>query len=105
MKNYNVVLMPTAEEGLLAIAEYIAQDNPVRAQSFIVELVDALIKTLSIFPKSGQVYPDYGFDNEIRTFPHGNYLSFYQVNDSEKTVEVLYIFNAKRDIDSFIQGV
>ena len=105
MNNYSVILMPTAEEELLEIAEYIALDNPVRADSFIVELVGSLIKTLSIFPESGQIFQEHNFENEIRSFPYGDYLSFYQVVESKKTVEVLYIFHSKRDIVGFIQGL
>jgi len=105
MNNYRVILMPRAEDEILEIAEYIALDNPARAVSFIADLVDALKNTLSIFPESGQIYHEHNFENEIRSFPHGNYLSFYQVVESKKTVEILYIFHSKRDIVGFIQGL
>lgn len=105
MNNYSVILMPTAEEELLEIAEYIALDNPARAVSFIAELVASLKNTLSIFPESGQIFNEHNFKNEIRSFPYGNYLSFYQVVESNKTVEILYIFHSRRDIVGFIQGL
>jgi plasmid stabilization system protein ParE len=73
--------------------------------SFIAELVGSLKKTLSTFPEAGQVYNQHDFDYEIRSFPSGSYLSFYQVIESIITVEILYIFHSKRDIAAFIQGL
>ncbi|MCK9635166.1 MAG: type II toxin-antitoxin system RelE/ParE family toxin [Methylobacter tundripaludum] len=39
MKAHKVVFTATANEGLLNIAEYIALDNPARAETFIEEVV------------------------------------------------------------------
>lgn len=97
--------MPAAEDELLEIAEYIALDNPTRAVSFIAEIVASLKNTLSIFPESGQIFHEHNFDNEIRSFPNGSYLSFYQIIESKKTVEILYILHSKKDIVNFIQGL
>lgn len=98
MKSYSVIIMPTAREGLLEIGEYIALDNPIKAMSFIDELTDSLENTLSIFPYSGRVSDDLDFSEETRVFPYGNYISYYRVIEQRQVVEVLFIFNARRDI-------
>ena len=105
MKNYRVELMDTAEECLLDIGEYIALDNPVRAISFIDEIVVALKKTLSLFPFAGSLYDGIENNETIRTFVHGNYTSYYRVNESTQTVEVLFVFNGKREITDFLEGI
>ena len=44
-------------------------------------------------------------DKEIRIFSHGSYNNYYRVLDGKQTVEVLFIFNASRDIDSLITSL
>jgi len=105
MKDYRVELTDTAEECLLEIGEYIALDNPVRAISFIEEIVVALQKTLSLFPHAGSLYGGIENNETIRTFVHGNYTSYYRVNEPIQRVEVLFIFNGKREITKFIEGI
>ncbi len=105
MKSYRVSIMPTAKEGLLEIGEYIALDNPVRAISFIDEITGSLKKTLSIFPYSGKITEDLDLDENIRTMPHGNNNSYYRVVEDNQIVEVLFIFNASRDIQALITSL
>lgn len=66
MKHYQIITMPSAREGLLAIGEYIALDNPDRAITFVDEITSSLEKTLSIFPYSGKVSEELGLGEEIR---------------------------------------
>ena len=40
-----VIITPLAERGLESIGDYIAEDNPVRAISFVAELRAQCIKT------------------------------------------------------------
>ena len=103
MKNYRVELMDTAEECLLEIGEYIALDDPIRAISFVEEIVIALKKTLSLFPYAGILYNGIEDNDTIRTFVHGNYTSYYRVNGSAQIVEALFVFNGKREITAFLQ--
>lgn len=102
MKHYRIEIMPTAREGLLEIGEYIALDNPARAITFIDEITDSLQKSLSIFPYSGKVADDIEVDQEIRMWSHGNYISYYRVVEEKQLVEVLYVFNASRDMQALI---
>ncbi len=101
--SYRVILTSTAEEGLLEIAEYIALDNPTGVINFIDELTSSLRKTLSVFPLTGRQYTE--IEGDIRHFPYRNYISYYRVKEEEKLVEILYIFNAKRDVTGFLQNL
>lgn len=101
MKTYKVTITETASECLFNIAYYIALDNPVRAETFIDEMVASLSKTLSIFPLSGKVYTDVSFDFEIRSLVYKNYVAFYRVIN--ETVEILYVFNAAQNIIGILQ--
>ncbi len=97
--------MPPAREGLLAIGEYIALDNPVRAVTFVDEITTSLEKTLSIFPLSGKIYEELNLGEEIRVWSHGNYNSYYRVLDNKQVIEILFIFNASRDMRSLITSL
>ncbi len=71
MKRYQIIIMPSAREGLLAIGEYIALDNPVRAITFVDEIIASLEKTLSIFPLSGKTSQELDLGEEIRVWSYG----------------------------------
>jgi plasmid stabilization system protein ParE len=105
MKRYKIIIMPSARDELLAIGEYIALDNPVRAIAFVDEITASLEKILSIFPLSGKIYKELELIGEIRICSYGNYNSYYRVLDNSQIVEVLFIFNAGRDIDSFMASL
>ena len=102
MKSYQIKIMPSAREGLLEIGEYIALDNPTRAVTFVDEITDSLEKILSVFPYSGRIIESLDLGKEIRVWSYGNYNSYYHVLDDKQIVEVLFILNARRDINSLI---
>ena len=102
MKQYRIIIMPAAEEGLLEIGEYIATDNPARAIKFLDEITQSLRKTLSVFPHSGKVVDNLDLGEEIRVLHYRNYNSYYRVVEETQTVEVLFIFNAGRDVQALI---
>ncbi|SMN10642.1 hypothetical protein SPBRAN_735 [uncultured Candidatus Thioglobus sp.] len=105
MKHYKVAFSENAVRRLLEISDYIAMDNPVRAGSFVKELTTSLRKTLSLFPYSGKVVEKLNLGKEIRIWSYGNYNSYYRVLDDKQIVEVLFIFNASRDVDSLIANL
>jgi plasmid stabilization system protein ParE len=105
MKRYQIIIMPSAKEGLLAIGEYIALDNPVRAITFVDEITASLNKTLSIFPLSGKISQELDLGEEIRVWSFGNYNSYYRVLDDKQMVEVLFVFNASRDVGSLVTSL
>lgn len=94
--------MPNATKGLIEIGRYIALDNPSRAVSFVDEIKKSLQNTLSLFPYSCRVIGDIDFAEEIRIFSYGNYNCYYRVNEEQKSVEVLFVFNASRDVNLHI---
>lgn len=105
MKSYSVFIMPTAKEGLLEIAEYIAIDNPAKAIDFIDEMMESLINTLSIFPYGGRVVDHLDLNEEIRMSAYRSYNSYYRIMENQKRVDILFIFNGSRDIENLINSL
>ena len=88
-----VTFSEAANDDLLDIAVYIAQDNPTRALSFVAEIEDQC-QTLARMPHKGTQRPELG--EELRVLPHGRYLAFYQVKGDQ--VRILRILHSARDI-------
>ncbi|CAB9541224.1 hypothetical protein BROOK1789C_1079 [Bathymodiolus brooksi thiotrophic gill symbiont] len=105
MKRYQIIIMPSAREGLLVIGEYIALDNPTRAITFVDEMTTSLNKTLSIFPYSGKIVEELDLIDEIRIWSYDHYNSYYRVLDDKQIVEILFVFNASRDVSSLITSL
>ena len=84
--------MPTAAADFWDITDYIAQDNPKRAISFIEELERKTNDVLSIAPQGGRLYK-----NQTRFFPIGRYIVLYEINEKKKVVEVLHIVAGATD--------
>lgn len=78
-----------AERSLEQIGDYIAQDNPERALSFVRELRD---KCLSLANMPYGFALALGYEEAgIRRRPHGDYLIFYWVdNDIVVIISVLH---------------
>ena len=99
MHSYKVIIMPSAINNLLDIAEYIALDNSHNAIAFINELESAVTTTLSIIPYAGKITQTTNLNAEIRMIPYKNYNAYYQILESNATIEILFIFNANQNID------
>jgi toxin ParE1/3/4 len=82
-----------ARDDLIDITLYIAQDNPVRALSFVDEL-EAKCMGLGRMPGLGTARPDLGTD--IHMFPHGRYLIFYR--EHEDNIRIERVMHGARDI-------
>jgi len=93
-----VALTEEAEADLRAIGDYIAQDNPDRAVSFVEEIVDRCLK-IGHNPSAFALVPRYAHLG-IRKRSFGNYLIFYRASD--EAVEVLHILHAARDFDAVL---
>ncbi|MGL1959456.1 MAG: type II toxin-antitoxin system RelE/ParE family toxin [Colwellia sp.] len=85
---YKVIRAKTAREDIKNIARFIAKDNPYRAISFTQELLEKTEKTISLFPNSGSS------NSNTSYIPYENYLIFYDVNESSKTVCITHIINS-----------
>jgi plasmid stabilization system protein ParE len=92
-----------AEECLLDISEYIALDNPTRAETFIREMVKSFTNTLSVFPLAGKVYEELETKMEIRSLAYKKYVCFYWVNND--VVEILSILNSAQNIKNVLNSI
>jgi len=90
MKKYKIVFTKAAESDLDNIIEYIAEDNPDRAISFVQELRMACTDTLALVPKAGAEFLD------ARYFVFGNYIVVYDVDDTNQTIIVHMITHGSR---------
>ena len=75
------------------IADYIAENNPNRAETFIHEIVGHCHRLCNM-PHVGRARLELGHD--IRSIPHGGYVIFYRVAVSE--VEIVRVLHGARDI-------
>jgi toxin ParE1/3/4 len=78
-----VSISPLAERDLEAIGDYIADDNPSRALSFIAEL-RTQFATIARAPHAYRVHPELG--EGIRSCAHGNYVIFFTATKSRLTI-------------------
>ncbi len=91
MPTYTVIHSQAADRDIENIATYIAQDNPFAALAFAKELIEAIQTTLSEFPRKHQRRKDcYQY-----TYKR-NYLVFFDIEESSKTVNVLAVTRAAR---------
>lgn len=79
-----------AQSNLEGIADYIAQDNPLRALTLVQELRDKCL-SLADAPLAFPLVPRYERFG-VRRRVHGSYLIFYRV-EAEGVVVVLHILH------------
>ena len=91
-----IILTPAAERDLDAIGDFIAQDDPGRAESFIDELVDRWIG-LSEFHKRFPLVNRYS-NSGVRRCLHGRYLIFYRVEP--ELIRILHILHSATDYEA-----
>jgi toxin ParE1/3/4 len=78
-----VAISPLAERDLEAIGDYIADDNPSRALSFIAEL-RIQCATISKAPQAYRARSELG--EGIRSCAHGNYVIFFTATKVRLTI-------------------
>lgn len=78
-----VTLSPLAERDLEAIGDYIAEDNLLRAMSFIEE-VRAQCEKIAKTPQAYRARPELA--EGLRSCPHGNYVIFFTATKSHLTI-------------------
>lgn len=87
-----VVFSPAAERDLEEIGDYIAQDNPTRAVSFIREIREHC-GLLASSPRAAPLWPELG--ENLRMVPHGRYLIFYTL--FEESLRIERVLHGARD--------
>lgn len=92
-----VVLSDAAEADLESIGDWIAQDAPMRAVSYIRELREACMQ-LGEMPRA---YPllTHRPESGIRKRVYGSHLIFYTV---EEEVNVVHVLHGARDYDAIL---
>lgn len=93
-----VELTAAAEADLEAIGDYIAQDNPVRALSFVQELSRSCFE-LADMPEAWPIIPRYE-RHDVRRRVHGRYLIFYRVEEGR--IIVLHVLNGAMDVEAIL---
>jgi len=93
MTRYRISLL--AEQDLEAIGDFIAQDNPYRALTFIADLRKQCAR-IAASPKACRQRPELG-DN-IRSFAYGNYVIFFQ--DDPEEFCIVRVLHGAMDMES-----
>ncbi|MCP1470996.1 plasmid stabilization system protein ParE [Sphingobium sp. OAS761] len=93
-----VVLTAEALGDLERIGDYIAQDNPNRARSFVAELL-AKARGLRDLPEGFPLVPRYAHLG-IRRRVHGSYLIFYRIEAQQ--ISILHILHGARDYEALL---
>ncbi len=78
-----VTVSPLAERDLEAIGDYIAEDNPSRALSFVAELRAQCAK-IAKAPQAYRARPDLA--EGLRSCAHGNYVIFFIATKARLTI-------------------
>ncbi|KKB11121.1 hypothetical protein VE25_14295 [Devosia geojensis] len=95
-----VTISEEAQGDLESIAYFIGMDNPLRAASFVEELV-AHCHTLVDHPLRYPLVPDFE-ERNLRRMPYRGYSVFYQVTG--KDVAVIHILNDARDHRTILES-
>lgn len=93
-----VVVSAEAEADLEAIGDFIARDNPGRAERLVRQL-RACCLDLRLMPRKFRLVPRYERYG-IRRRVHGNYLIFYRVEESR--IAILHVLHGATDYAAII---
>lgn len=93
-----VVITEAALHDLGDISDYIAADNPVRAESFVDELIDRC-ESLADQPLAYPLIPRYERYG-VRRRVHGSYLILYRIVGER--IEVLHVLHGSRDYETIL---
>lgn len=88
-----VILSPQAEQDLLEIWLYIADDHPDNADRFLDRLHEKAL-LLAEFREMGAARPELG--EGIRCFPVERFVLYYRPNDSG--IELVRVLRGSRDV-------
>ena len=95
---YKVNWSPEAIEDLQSIADYIAKDSRIYAQSVVAKVFD-VSRTLASYPLIGRIVPEIGLA-EIREQFVYSYRLIYQIEDNK--ILIVAVIHGKRLIDNIL---
>jgi toxin ParE1/3/4 len=90
-----VEISPLAERDLEAIGDYIAEDNPSRALSFVAELRTLCVK-IARTPQAFRARPELG--EGMRSCAHGNYVIFFTATKTK--LNIVRVLHGAMDIEA-----
>ena len=92
-----LLIRPLAAYDLEEIGDYIAQDNPVRAGSFVAEL-RAQCEKICLNPAGYRRRPE--LSDDLRSCAHDNYVIFFE--STTEQVTIARILHGARDIPEIL---
>ena len=101
---YKLEFLPIAKDDMLEEVRYIANElkSLIAAQNLADDFINAA-ERLCEFPYANNVFsPIKPLDKEYRRTIVNNYLMFYTVGEETKTVTIMRVIYAKRDINSLL---
>ena len=93
-----LLITPLAAFDLEEIGDYIAQDNPVRAGSFVAEL-RAHCEKICLSPAGYRRRPE--LSDDLCSCTHGNYVIFFE--STTEQVTIVRILHGARDIPEVLK--
>ncbi len=94
----NVIFSAEAEADLERIGDYIAGDNPLRAESFVRELM-ARCYDLAPMPRAFPLVPRYEASG-VRRRPYRDYLIFYNISLAH--IEILHVLHGAQNYEAIL---
>jgi len=95
-----IIKSPEAEQDLLDIWLYIADDNEVAADELLSNLEEKALLLLK-HPELGRKREDLA--TELRSIPEGRYVIFYRIEGHN--IEIVRILHSSRDVENIISDV
>ncbi len=102
---YKLEFLTIAKNDMLEIVKYISDElkNPDTASRLIDEFISSA-ENICIFPYSNNVYtPIKSLEKEYRRIIVKIYMMFYAVDENTKTVTIMRVIYAKRNINEQIK--
>mgnify|MGYP001600502095 CR=1 FL=1 len=91
-----LIVSPEAEQDLLDIWLYIAEDSPVNADRFLDRLERKALK-LAEFTEIGIDRPELA--PNLKSFPVDRYVLYYRANTNTGGIELVRVLHGSRDIN------
>jgi plasmid stabilization system protein ParE len=93
-----VIVSAAAESDLESIGDWIGEQNPDRAFTFVRELRERCYG-LADLPKAYPLVPRYEHTG-IRRRPYGDYLIFYRID--KQTIEIVRVIHGARNYETIL---
>jgi len=91
---FAISFTPEAEADLEAIVRHIAADDPIRAESFGYDLIDAAL-SLEVLPRRGKMTPEFSSER-VREIQFEPYRIIYRILPDEKGIDILRFWHGAR---------